>query len=183
MIGTLLALLLSAGLTAGSTYAVVPAQSSIRYGVTHKLHAVEAASAEIEGKAVVREDGSVVAQVRVPVASFKSGDANRDTHMLEAVEAGTFPFATVKLLLRLAPGREIPEGAVPADAEVDFHGVKRRATIPVTLVRQPDGTLRARATFDVGLDAHGVARPSLLFVKVDDACRMTVDLVLREESR
>ena len=80
----------------------------------------------------------------IPVATFASGDANRDTHMLEAMEAGSFPFATVKLALRLPPGRELPDGPVPADAEVDLHGVKRRATVPVSVARQPDGTLRAR---------------------------------------
>jgi hypothetical protein len=34
-------------------------------------------------------------------------------------------------------------------------------------------------SFDASLDAHGIERPSLLFAKVDDACRIEVDLLLR----
>ncbi len=179
----LLALLLSTGLPPGSIYSVDPAQSVIRYTVIHKLHQVEGLSREIEGKALVREDGSAVAQVRVPVASFHSGDANRDSHMLEAVEAGTFPFVTVKVALQLDPTKELPESPAPMEGEVAFHGVKRRLTVPITLVRLPTGELRARGSFAVSLDAHGVQRPSLLFVKVDDACQITLDLVLRLEGR
>jgi polyisoprenoid-binding protein YceI len=114
----------------------------------------------------------------VPVATFRSGDANRDTHMLEVVQAGKFPFATVKVILPLGPDRELPEKAVMADGEIDFRGVKKRTTVPITLARQPDGSIRVRGSFDVSLDAHGVERPSLLFVKVDDACRIHLDLEL-----
>jgi polyisoprenoid-binding protein YceI len=183
MNGSLLALLIAAVLPAVGTYTVEPARSSVRYGVVHKLHQVEGASSDLEGKAVVREDGSAIAQVRVPVSTFRSGDANRDTHMLEVVQAGRFPFVTVKAVLRMGTGGEFPVGPVPAEAELDFHGVKSRATIPIRLTRQADGTLRVQGGFDVSLDAHGVERPSLLFVKVDDACHIDVDLVLRGEAR
>ncbi|HVP67950.1 MAG TPA: YceI family protein [Anaeromyxobacteraceae bacterium] len=181
--GYLLAVLLSAGLPSGSLYTAVPAQSVVRYTVIHKLHEVEGVSRDVEAKALVKEDGSAVAQARVPVASFHSGDANRDSHMLEAVDAGRYPFVTVKAAIQLGPTRELPDKAIPADAEVDFHGIKRRMTIPFTLVRQPGGELRVRGSFDVSLDAHGVARPSLLFVKIDDACRIDLDIVFRGAPR
>jgi polyisoprenoid-binding protein YceI len=183
MQGLLLALMLSAGLPAGSSYTVNPARSTIRYTVVHKLHEVQGSSSDIEGKALVREDGSTLAQVRVPVATFRSGDANRDTHMLEVVQAGKFPFATVKVILPLGPDLELPEKAVMADGEIDFHGVKKRTTVPITFARQPDGSIRARGSFDVSLDAHGVERPSLLFVKVDDSCRIHLDLELRSSGQ
>jgi hypothetical protein len=44
-------------------------------------------------------------------------------------------------------------------------------------------TARIRGAFDVSLEAHHVERPSLLFKKVDDACKVTVDLLLRQEAR
>ena len=179
MTTAILALLLSAGLPAGTVLSLDAAQSEIRYTVVHKLHQVEGRSREVEGKAVVREESLVISQVRVPVASFRSGDANRDSHMLEAVQAGSFPFATWKGVIRLGPGGEVPAAPAVMDGEVEFHGVKRSLSVPVRIAAQPDGSLRVQATFEVSLDAHGVDRPSLLFVKVNDACSVAVDIVLR----
>ena len=180
MTTAILALLLSAGLPAGTVLSLDAARSEIRYTVVHKLHQVEGRSREIEGKAVVREESIVISQVRVPVASFRSGDANRDSHMLEAVQAGSFPYATWKGSIRLlGPDGEIPPEPAVMDGEVEFHGVKRRLSVPVRIALLPDGSLRVQATFEVSLDAHGVDRPSLLFVKVNDACSVAVDLVLR----
>jgi polyisoprenoid-binding protein YceI len=179
MATAILALQLTAGLPAGAVLTLDAARSEIRYTVVHKLHTVEGKSRDVEGKAAVREDGSVITQVRVPVASFRSGDANRDSHMLEAVQAGSFPFATWKGAIRLGPGGEIPAAPALMEGEVEFHGVKRRVSVPVRIDVQPDGSLRVQAAFDVSLDGHGVDRPSLLFVKVDDACKLAVDLVLR----
>jgi hypothetical protein len=68
--------------------------------------------------------------------------------------------------------------------EIELHGRKTLVSVPIKVEPQPDGTLRARAAFDVSLDAHQVERPSLLFIKVADACRIEVDLVLhRQPSR
>jgi len=48
-------------------------------------------SKEIDGKAVAKDDGKVIALVGAPLASFHSGDSNRDAHMLEVLEAERFP--------------------------------------------------------------------------------------------
>ncbi len=183
MIALLLAFAISDGLSPGSTYALDPTRSTIRYTVVHRLHEVQATSHEVEGRVLVREDGAALAQVRASVASFRSGDGNRDSHMLEVVQAGQFPFVTVKVVLPVGLARELPAKPLVAEGEVDFHGVKRRTTFPVTVSRQPDGSIRATGTFDVSLDTHGVERPSLLFVKVDDACRVDFDVGLRGDER
>ena len=117
--------------------------------------------------------------VRVPVASFRSGDGNRDEHMLETLEAGKFPFVVLKGTARLGPEREVSTTPVPMAAEVELHGVKTPVTVPVSLALQPDGSVHARGSFDVSLDAHRVQRPSLLFVKVEDNCHIDFDLVMR----
>ncbi len=175
----LCALLLAATLPSRASYGVDAAASSVRYTVVHKLHRVEGSTHQMEARAVVQDDGSVLAMVRVPVSSFRSGDANRDEHMLEAVEAGKFPFVVFKGIVRLGAGREMPTSPVPIDGEVELHGVKRPARATATLTVEPDGSVRARGGLDVSLDAHGVERPSLLFVKIEDDCRVDFDLLLR----
>ena len=153
-----------------------PAASTLRYVVTHKLHQVDATSKEVEGKAVVRADGTVMTEVRAQVASFKSGDGNRDEHMLEVMNVGSFPFVVFKGLAHVGSGT----GPVLPQGQVELHGVKKPYSMPVTVEAQPDGSLHVKSAFEVSLDAHGIERPSLLFVKVDDVCRIDVDLLLRK---
>jgi polyisoprenoid-binding protein YceI len=172
-------LLLTAALPSNGVLSVDPAGSTIRYTIVHKLHRVEGISHEMEAKAVVKDDGSVLAMVRAPVVSFRSGDGNRDEHMLEALDAGKFPYVVFKGIARLGAAHEVPAAGVPMEGALDLHGVTTPTKVPVSLVQQPDGSVRARGSFDVSLDAHRVQRPSLLFVKIDDACHIEFDLVMR----
>ena len=186
MIAALAAALAVAAAPGLRTFSVDPGASAVRYHVVHKLHRVEATSSRLEGKAVIQPDGRLLVMARAPVASFDSGDGNRDAHMQEVMESGRFPFVVLKAVARL-DGVALTASTAPRTVEVklegelDLHGVKRPLAVPVQVELRPDGTARARASFDVSLDAHGIERPALLFVKVDDACRIDVDLVLREE--
>jgi hypothetical protein len=173
----LLALLLALHLA--PAYVVDPAESSLKYTVIHKLHKVEATSKQVEGKAVVRGD-AVLTEVRAPVTSFRSGDANRDEHMDEVMSVGTYPTVVLKGILPVASG-ELPQGSARMNAQVELHGVKKAYQVPVTITPRPDGSLHVTSTFDVSLGAHQVERPSLLFVKIDDACHVDVDVVFREQ--
>ena len=173
-------ILLSLLFALSPAYAVDTAQSTIKYSVTHKLHRVDATSAQVEGKAVVRAGGEILAEVRAPVMSFRSGDGNRDEHMDEVMNAGSHPLVIFKGIARLGPDGQLPSGPLRMDGQVELHGVKRPYRVELTVTPQPDGSLRVKGAFDVSLDAHGIERPSLLFVKVDDACHLDVDLRLRE---
>jgi polyisoprenoid-binding protein YceI len=173
-------LLVAAALPANGSFQVDPAASAVRYTVVHKLHRVEGTAGDLEARAVVKDDGQVLAMVRLPVTSLRSGDANRDEHMLEVLEAGKFPFVVLKGVARLGASREIPAEPVPMQVQLQVHGVDTAQTVPLELKLQPDGTVRVRGAFVISLDAHRVQRPSLLFVKIDDDCRVAFDLLMRE---
>lgn len=159
---------------------VDPAASVVRYHVNHKLHAVDGRSTAIEGKALVGADGTVRAMVRIPVSSFESGDANRDANMRETLEVSKFPYVVLKAAGRVDP--EAPRGH-PFDAtlagELEFHGVRRPVAVPVSITFAADGSATATGRMALSLDAYRVERPSLLFVKLDDDCAVSVDLVFR----
>ncbi len=171
--------LLLAGAAGPQAYTVDPAQSAIRFHVHHKLHSSDGRSSSIEGKAVVQPDGKVLAMIRVPVASFDSGDANRDANMRDTLEAGRFPFVVFKgvttLVLPAASGKGIP---ATMDGELEFHGVKQRVRVPVTLRFAPDGSASVTGKLSLSLDAYRIERPSLLMIKLDDACAVEFDLRL-----
>ena len=179
MTAALALLALLAAAPGAQAFDLQPAASTIRFHVEHKLHQVDGASHAAEGKALLGADGAVRVMVRVPVQSFDSGDANRDSHMLETMEAGRFPWVVFKgvgVLQGAAPGGQ--PVALSLRGELELHGVKRALAVPVTVELGRDGSARVRGTLTVSLDAHGIERPSLLLVKLEDACTVTLDLKL-----
>ena len=155
-----------------------PAASPVRFHVNHKLHAVDGVSRAAEGKAMIDADGGVRAMVRIPVQSFDSGDSNRDSHMLETLQAGKFPYVVFKGVGKVpgtAPGKP---AQVVLRGELDFHGVKRAVEVPVTVEFGKDGSARVQGKMVVSLDAHQVERPSMFTIKLDDECSIAFDLKL-----
>jgi hypothetical protein len=166
---------------AARTFAVAPG-SAVSYRLVHALHAVEGTCGALEGRARLLPDGGVQVAVRARVDAFDSGNGNRDAHMREVTEAARFPLVSLKAV---TPGpAAADEGAVldlVLDAELTFHGVARRISIPVK-VRFESGTrATVETSFPVSLDAHGVERPSLLFMKVEDRIEIAARLLLEEE--
>jgi polyisoprenoid-binding protein YceI len=159
--------------------AVDPAASAVRYHVNHKLHEVDGVSRRVEGKAVLEPDGAFKAMVRIAVQSFDSGDANRDSHMLETLEAGQHPYVTFKgtgAVAQLAPGSKPSE--LTLRGELELHGVKRPVEVPVTVEFAADGSVQVKGRLAVSLEAHRIERPSLLMMKLDDECIILFDLKL-----
>jgi polyisoprenoid-binding protein YceI len=171
---------LFAGASEQQAYTVDAAQSTIRYHVNHKLHAADGRSSALEGKAVIQPDGKVLAMVRVPVATFDSGDANRDANMRDTLEVGRFPFVVFKgvtsLVMPAALGQGIP---TTLHGELEFHGVKQQVQVPATLQFASDGSARVTGKMKLSLDAYRIERPSLLMIKLDDECAIDFDLKLK----
>jgi polyisoprenoid-binding protein YceI len=161
------------------TLSLDPAASVVRYHVNHKMHAVDGRSTAIEGKALIGGDGTVRTMVRVPVAGFDSGDANRDSNMRETLDAGQHPYVVFKgvasVPVPVTSGKPLP---TTLRGELDFHGVKKPIEVPVTVEFAADGSAAVRGKMTISLDAYDVERPSLLFVKMDDACTIDLDLKL-----
>jgi hypothetical protein len=184
MLNVTLLLVASLGSPTGTLYAMSPGAGELTYRVVHKLHEVEARTRTIETRALLTAEGALQVMARSPVTSFTSGDGNRDEHMLEVVEAGRFPYVTLKGVGHVAPPATLPaQVVVVLDGELDFHGIKLPEKVPVTLDFAADGGVHASAHFGVSLERHKVERPSLLFVKVDDACAIGVELTFKKVAR
>lgn len=182
------ALLLAVAPSDVRTYAVQPAGSTLAYHVVHPFHGVTGTSSAIEGKVLLFPDGKVQAMVRVPVASLDSGVSNRDSNVRDAVEEGRFPFIVFKGTAQLDPAAAPSRPVTPItirtsmSGQLEMHGVKQAVTVPLEIELARDGTARARGSFQVSLQSFGIERPSLLLLRVDDACRIDADLVLREDT-
>lgn len=171
---------LAAPSEASRTYSVAP-DSTLTYRLVHRFHAVNGVSRAVEGKARVLVDGTVQVMVRAPLESFRSGNTNRDAHMLEVTGAAREPYVTFK-----GVGRLEPPGRYPADVRLALRGEltlksPRAVEVVATVHFDGPGRARAEASFPVSLEAHEVERPELLFVKVDDRVVIDARLALEEE--
>ena len=179
----------AAGLLSGSVWAqTAPAgpvlfdvdgpASSVQYKIVHKLKETGGTSKKAEGRVAILSDGRLQVLVRAAVASFDSGNSSRDSHMLETMEAAKFPLVQFKGESKVSLPTTYPARLdVTVAGEMEFHGRKRRENVPVTLTFSSPTEVRATAHFNVSLDAYEVERPSLLLMKIDDACEVTLDLV------
>jgi polyisoprenoid-binding protein YceI len=161
----------------------VGGRSEVSYKIVHKLHTVTGRSGEVSGKARLLPDGGVQAMVRVAVASFDSGNANRDAHLKEVTEVHKFPIVEFKgVASALAmPARYPLSVEVPMRGAMTFHGVERAVQVNVE-ARFPDPDhLEIAARIPLSLEAFGIERPSLLFVKIDDEAVIEAKLSLVAE--
>ena len=164
---------------AGDLFTVVPSESRIVYHVVHKLHRVDGTSRKAEGRARILPAGQVQVSLRVPIESFDSGNSNRDSQMKEAVEAARFPVVELKAS---CDGMSMPI-SFPATnqkicrAQISFHGIQKVIDVSVQAAFESATRIHATSTFALSLDEFKVARPSLMFVKIDDELKMDVDLM------
>jgi polyisoprenoid-binding protein YceI len=171
-----------AGPAAEATDWAVQPGSTLGFSLVHTFHEVSGVSRAVEGKVRLLAAGRVQAMVRSRVDAFDSGNGNRDAHMLEVVEAGRYPQVVLKAAGALpAPAAGAATVALTLRGEVTFHGVTRPLEVPVTVTFETPRRAVASGRFTISLEGFGVERPSLLFVKVDDAVVITASLVLAAE--
>lgn len=165
-------------------FTLAAADSQLVFHVNHKLHAVRGVTKALEGRVLLAADGTARLMVRAPISAFDSGDANRDAHMREVLEVTRFPHVTLKGLAKLAVPTTFPATvATTVDAELEFHGRKHRESVPLKVEFRSATDVRATAGLTLSLDKYGVERPSLLFVRIDDECRIEVEAVVRQDGK
>jgi hypothetical protein len=140
---------------------------TVEYHLVHKFHKIVGVSKALAVRGTVDGAGLKV-MARTQVGTFDSGNANRDSHMMETVEGEKYPWVSVKAAL---PGFKLPTTGtttVTVQASVELHGVSVTHPINITLQTKDGKRFQASFQFPESLTAHKIERPSLMFVPVDD---------------
>ncbi len=179
--GTPLCLFFAASLLAAAPSTQWSGGGRVEYVLIHKFHEVVGVCKEVEARAKVEGEGPATIQVmaRAPIRCFDSGNTNRDTNAMAAVDAAHHPLVVVK---GTASGALPPPGqsaTFTLDAAVELKGETVFHPIELTVERSTDGELRATFSFEELLTAHKIERPSLLMVPVEDALKLRGLLTLR----
>lgn len=178
-------LLLATPALAQTTLDVVPGASRIDYDGEALFHDWRGTSRELTGRvAVAWGDLPDVRRVvlRVPTATFDSGNRMRDEKMREVTRAADYPEVVfrardVDLLLWTETGSG-GEGVWRLTGELAFAGTTRTVSTDADVAW--DGrTLTATGFFPIDLDAYGVERPSLLGRAIDETILLRYEVVAR----
>jgi hypothetical protein len=164
---TVAALLLAPG-AAGAETAQLSGTGTVEYHLVHKFHKIVGKSRAMVVRGTVDESG-LRAMARAQVSTFDSDNANRDQHMMEALEAGQHPWVSVRVAL---PGFRLPTSAtttkITVQGAVELHGVTVNHPIDLRVETKDGVHFQVSFEFTESLTAHKIERPSLLFVPVDD---------------
>ena len=156
--------------------------SVVHYTGTAPLHDWRGTSRSVEGRFVLRPNrpDRSRAVIRVPVATFDSGNDRRDRGMREVTEAETYPYVTFRGT-EFSPvgwgrGASGYGGTWRVAGELTFHG-RTHPLADTVAVRVAGDTVRARAQFDVSLTRFEVERPGFLGFTVGDTIRIDARIV------
>lgn len=168
------------------SYAFGPS-STITYKLVHPMHRVTGVSHALDGRVELANDKLVTPlTLKLPVTTFKSGNANRDNNAAFALGAGPHPFA----LLEVTRFSETQRSAVPggqkvagtATGRLTLRGVSRNVELPLEATLDAAG-LTVDAAFAVKLTDYQIERPSLMFVPVEDSVQIVVHAVAASAKR
>jgi YceI-like protein len=173
---TSLALIAALTLSAPSLWTLDAGKSKVSYHLVHKLHEFTGTDdGKLEGKARINDDGTAQIQIVGQVKDFSSGNGNRDEHMMETVEAEKFPTVTVKAKMPLSG--QTGDVAGKATVAANLHGTTETVEAPLK-VTFSGTTAHVTGEFDMSIEGFSIKRPSLLFVPINDAMKVTVDVWL-----
>lgn len=148
--------------------------STVGYAAKHPLHAWDGLSRAVSCAVTYDDDTKGVENVAVSikVATFDSGNSNRDSHMMEVLDGLKYPNVTFVS----ADVKNEPDGLLRATGNLTFHGVTKPAVLLATR-KDSGGKMTLTGEFPVSMTAHNVERPSFLGMKTNDQMTLKFNVV------
>ena len=146
--------------------------SYVQYAMKHPMHDWDAKSTANKCIIVYNDKTSAIEAVAVivPVKSFDSGNSNRDSHALEALEALKYPNVSFS-----ASNIQEANNQLMIKGNLTFHGV----TKPVELkaIKTLSGrSLKIEGKFDINMKDFGIEPPGLMGVRADEKINLSFNM-------
>jgi polyisoprenoid-binding protein YceI len=147
--------------------------SYIQYAMKHPMHDWDAKSTSNKSIIVYNEKTSAIEAVAVivPVKSFDSGNSNRDSHALEALEALKFPNVSFS-----ASNIQESNNELSIKGNLTFHGVTKPIEIKAKKTVSK-GNIKIEGKFDINMKDYGVEPPGLMGVRADEKISLNFNMV------
>jgi len=151
--------------------------STLSYHMSHPIHEVDGTSTAARGKGTCT-NGTCDFLIAAPVNTFKSGDSNRDLHMIETVRGAEFPMVVVRATF---PESELVNSTLYADLQVQFAGqTAHYQHIPF----QKSGSgnqVHIVGTIPSTCSDFKIQRPSFLAVPIKNEIPVHVDMTWKSQ--
>ena len=143
--------------------------STVTYAMSHPAHDWEGVCKDVNAVIVYDDQTKTISQVAVAlkIDAFDSGNANRDSHAIEALEGLKYPkvtFTSSKI--------KSDNNTLIAEGNLTFHGVTKPVTITVSRTDN-DKRIALEGRFDILLSQFQIERPSLFGIKTKDEVKLS----------
>lgn len=145
-------------------------KSTITYHMKHKLHEWDGVSNTMKVQANWENNKIASIAILTKVSSFNSGLSNRDSHMIEVLDAIAFPNILFNSTSIVYNNNELS-----VTGQLQFHGVTKQISFKAKQLTQ-ERDLIFEGSFPVLLEEYKVKRPSLLFVKAENEIQIRFKL-------
>lgn len=144
-------------------------ESILKYRLSHPLHAIDAATKDFLCEIELSEATQEIQSVRfiADVATFDSGNSNRDAHALEVIDALSYPEVSFQSSSIETTGEDLR-----VSGNLFFHGVTKNITFSAKK-KVVGSKLIVEGATDVSLTEFKVERPALMMIRVDDALKIS----------
>ena len=157
----------------GQTFEVSKASKITYYG-SHYAHDWQGHSTGISGRIIYDADGQTAnsCSLRVNLATFDSGNSNRDSNMLTCLDVFQYPDV-------MFVSNEISVKGMNAfiKGKLTFHG--KTKDINLTADISFNDVFNAEGSFIILLSEYEVERPALLFKKIADELKLKFHIVVK----
>ncbi len=151
--------------------------STLSYHMSHPIHEVDGISTAARGKGAC-QNGKCDFLIAAPVNTFKSGDSNRDLHMVQVVRGAENPMVVVRATF---PDAELVSSTIYVDLQVQFAGQTAHYQ-HVPFQKSGNGNqARITGTIPSTCSDFKIDRPSFLTVPIKNEIPVRVDMTWKSQ--
>ena len=139
-------------------------KSYVTYAMSHPLHEWEATSKNVLSVLIYNPDSKKIIKVAVsiPISTFDSQNANRDSHMIEVLEGIKFPAVTFTSTAITGD-----DSKLSITGDLVFHGVTKSITFEASSKTTNQG-IEVTGAFNVKISDFKIENPSLMGIPTND---------------
>lgn len=145
-------------------YGADKTRSYITYTMTHPMHEWDGTSKDVNSVLLFNLATKKIEKVAVsvPISTFDSQNANRDSHTIEVLDAIKFPVITFSSTSIIGN-----DSILTITGNLVFHGVTR-SIIFVGKNKSTDKGIEVAGTFNVKMSEYNIENPSLMGIPTKD---------------
>jgi len=151
--------------------------SYVTYSMSHPMHDWDGTSKNVLSVLLFNPDSKQITKVAVsiPVSTFDSQNANRDSHMIEVVDGIKNPAVTFSSTSVTTDGNKIV-----ATGDMVFHGVTKQVTINATY-KINGQIIEVTGDFAVKMSDFKIESPSLMGMPTKDDIKLKLFVVYKQK--